>query len=292
MAELWNTIILEPVLNSLIAMCTVLGGNFGLAIIVLTVVVRLIMFPLTVRQTQSTKAMQSLQPKMQELQKKYAKNQQKLQQEMMKLYKEAGINPLGCLWPMLIQLPIWIALYQSIMHALAATPENLLNLSQHLYSWAAVGQAVPLNEHFLWLRLSRPDPNLILAILVGGTMWVQQKMVTPPTADPRQRSMTSMTTMMMPLMFGFFTLSFPSGLALYWVVSNIIGIIIQYFVSGGWGYLRAPSAPQPTPAQKPMPTQKIPPPAVQPSKTAQKATEESKAIKKASEEKKRGLFGR
>ena len=149
MAELWNTIILEPVLNSLIAMCTVLGGNFGLAIIVLTVVVRLALFPLTVRQTQSTKAMQSLQPRIQELQKKYAKNQQKLQQEMMKVYKEAGINPLGCLWPMLIQLPIWIALYQSIMQALAATPESLLKLSQHLYHWAAVGQAVPLNEHFL-----------------------------------------------------------------------------------------------------------------------------------------------
>jgi membrane protein insertase Oxa1/YidC/SpoIIIJ len=99
--------------------------------------------------------------------------------------------------------------------------------------------------------------------------------------------------MMMPLMFGFFTLSFPSGLALYWVVSNIIGIIIQYFVSGGWGYLRAPAAPKPEPAQKPMPTQKIPPPAVQPSKMVQKATEESKTIKKAaSEEKKRGLFGR
>jgi len=294
MAELWNTIILEPVLNSLIAMCNVFGGSFGLAIIVLTAVVRLILFPLTVRQTQSTKAMQSLQPRIQELQKKYAKNQQKLQQEMMKVYKEAGINPLGCLWPMLIQLPIWIALYQSIMQALAATPESLLKLSQHLYHWAAVGQAVPLNEHFLGLNLSQPGgANLILPILVGGSMWVQQKMVTPPAADPRQRSMTSMTTMMMPLMFGFFTLSFPSGLALYWVVSNIIGIIIQYFVSGGWGYLRAPAAPKPEPAQKPMPTQKIPPPAVQPSKMVQKATEESKTIKKAaSEEKKRGLFGR
>ena len=289
MAELWNTIILEPVLNSLIAMCTVLGGNFGLAIIVLTVIVRLILFPLTVRQTQSTKAMQTLQPRIQELQKKYAKNQQKLQQEMMKLYKEAGINPLGCLWPMLIQLPIWIALYQSIMQALAATPENLLSLSQHLYSWSAVGQAVPLNDHFLWLRLSRPDPNLILAILVGGTMWVQQKMVTPPAADPRQRSMTSMTTMMMPLMFGFFTLSFPSGLALYWVVSNIIGIIIQYFVSGGWGYLRTPSAPKPAPDQKASPPQK-PMPAEQQSKVLKQASEQSKAIK--SEEKKRGLFGR
>lgn len=297
MAELWNTIILEPVLNSLIALCTMLGGSFGLAIIVLTVVVRLALFPLTVRQTQSTKAMQTLQPKIQELQKKYGKNQQKLQQEMMKLYKEAGINPLGCLWPMLIQLPIWIALYQSIMQALAATPENLLSLSQHLYSWAAVGQAVPLNEQFLWLKLSRPDPNLILAILVGGTMWVQQKMVTPPPTDPKQQSMTSMTTTMMPLMFGFFTLSFPSGLALYWVVSNIIGIVIQYFVSGGWGYLKSPLASRPaqspslSPAQKPVPGQRISP-TEKPSKTVQKATEESKTLKRASDEKKRGLFGR
>jgi len=293
MAELWNTIILEPILNSLIALCTVVGGNFGVAIIVLTVVVRLALFPLTVRQTQSTKAMQTLQPRIQELQKKYAKNQQKLQQEMMKLYKEAGINPLGCLWPMLIQLPIWIALYQSIMQALAATPENLLNLSQHLYSWAAVSQAVPLNENFLWLKLSRPDPNLILAILVGGTMWVQQKMVTAPATDPRQQSMTSMTTMMMPLMFGFFTLSFPSGLALYWVVSNVIGIIIQYFVSGGWGYLRTPSALRPAqpPAEKSTPVQKLPP-SERPSKTAQKAIEESKTIKKAGGDKKGGLFRR
>jgi YidC/Oxa1 family membrane protein insertase len=290
MADIWNIIILQPVLNSLIALTNVLGGSFGLAIIVLTVVVRLALFPLTVRQTQSTKAMQTLQPKIQELQKRYAKNQQKLQQEMMKLYKEAGINPLGCLWPMLIQLPIWIALYQSIMQALAATPESLLSLSQHLYSWSAIGHVIPLGDQFLWLHLSRPDPNLILAILVGGSMWVQQKMVTPPATDPRQRSMTNMTTTMMPLMFGLFTLSFPSGLALYWVVSNVIGIVIQYFVSGGWGYLRTPSAPKPAPAQKVIPAQKAP--VVQPSKTLQKASEESKTIKKASEEKKRGLFGR
>src|SRR4030066_771697 len=157
MAELWNTIILEPVLNSLIALTTMLGGSFGLAIIVLTVVVRLALFPLTVRQTQSTKAMQTLQPRIQELQKKYAKNQQKLQQEMMKLYKEAGINPLGCLWPMLIQMPIWIALYQSIMQALASTPEDLIKLSQSLYSWPIVTQALPLDERFLWLHLSKPD---------------------------------------------------------------------------------------------------------------------------------------
>ena len=241
MVEIWNLAILNPILNGLIALSQVCYNNFGLAIIVLTVAVRIVLMPLTFKQTQSTRAMQSMQPKLQELQKKYARNQQKMQQEMMRLYKEAGINPLGCMWPMLIQMPIWIALYQSIMQALAATPENLLMLSQHLYSWDIVGQAIPLNEDFLGLKLSQPDPTLILAILVGISMWVQQKMVTAPSTDPKQAQMASMTTMMMPMMFAFFTLSFPSGLALYWVVSNIIGIVIQYFVGGGWGYFTFPS---------------------------------------------------
>jgi YidC/Oxa1 family membrane protein insertase len=270
MADLWSTIIFEPVLNSLIALSTLIGNNFGLAIIILTVVVRLILYPLTVRQTRSTKAMQTLQPQIQELQKKYGRNQQKLQQEMMRLYKEAGINPLGCIWPMVIQLPVWIALYQSIIRALAATPENLLDLSKHLYSWTLVTHAVPLNEQFLWLQLSKPD--FILAILVAGSMWIQQKMVTAPAMDPKQRQMTQMTTLMMPLMFGMFCLSFPSGLALYWVFSNIIGIVIQYFVSGGWGYLSLPSGLKFTPTRRSLPQE-----------------QESKTIKKAYDTKK-GLF--
>ena len=196
MAEFWNLIILEPILNVLIALSTIFANNFGVAIIALTIVVRVALFPLTVRQTRSTKAMQTLQPQIQELQKKYGRNQQKLQQEMMKLYKEAGINPLGCLWPMLIQLPIWIALYQSIIRALASTPENLLDLSQHLYNWEVVARALPLNEHFLGLMLSQP--NMILAVLVGVTMWLQQKMVTAPPTDPKQAQMTQITTLMMP----------------------------------------------------------------------------------------------
>lgn len=227
-------------LNSLIALSGVLFSSFGLAIIILTIVVRLITLPLNLRQLKSTKALQTLQPKLQEIQKKYARDKAKLQQEMMKLYKEAGVNPLGCLWPMLVQFPIWIALYQSIMQALAATPENLLSLSKHLYSWPIVQQAIPLKDKFLWLKLGQPDSILVLTLLVGATMWVQQKMVTTPAADPRQSSMNSMTLMMMPLMFMLFSLQFPSGLALYWVVSNIIGIVIQYFVSGGWGYLFGP----------------------------------------------------
>jgi len=241
----WYLIIANPVLNVLVALTQLVGGNFGLAIIALTVIVRLISWPLTKRQLNSTKAMQEMQPKIQELQKKYGKNQQKLQQEMMKLYKEAGINPLGCIWPMLVQFPIWIALYQAIMSALATTPESLLGIAQRLYSWGIVNQAIPLSSRFLWLDLSQPDPYFILAIFVGGTMWVQQKMTTAPAVDPRQQSTNRMMTLMMPLMFGFLTLMFPSGLALYWAVSNIIGIITQYFVTGGWGYLRPGSLSQP-----------------------------------------------
>ena len=241
--EVWYLIIANPVLNVLVALTHLVSGSFGLAIIALTVIVRLISWPLTKRQLNSTKAMQEMQPKIQELQKKYGKNQQKLQQEMMKLYKEAGVNPLGCLWPMLIQLPIWIALYQAIMSALATTPESLLGLAQRLYSWDIVNQAIPLSSKFLWLDLGQPDPYFILAIIVGGTMWVQQKMTTAPAVDPRQQSTSRMMTVLMPLMFGFLTLMFPSGLALYWAVSNIIGIVTQYFVTGGWGYLklRSPS---------------------------------------------------
>ena len=269
--DFWGIIILDPILNSLIALSAIVGNNFGVAIIILTIVVRLILFPLTIQQTRSTKVMQELQPKIQELQKKYSRNQQKLQQEMMQLYKEAKINPLGCVWPMLIQFPIWIALYQSIMRALASTPEDLISLSQSLYSWPVVMQALPLNESFLWLQLSKPDPYMILAILVGITMWVQQKMVTPPPTDSKQQSMTQITTLMMPLMFAMFTLSFPSGLSLYWAVSNIVGIVIQYFVSGGWGYLKMPSLASQSAVRRLPPTE-----------------QQSKVLKDA--EKKKGFF--
>lgn len=245
MADFWNLIILNPMLNVLVALSAVLFHSFGLAIIALTLIVRLILFPLTARQTRSTKAMQEMQPKIQELQKKYAKNKEKLQQEMMNVYKEAKISPLGCIWPMLIQFPVWIALYQSIMKALATTPNNLLDLAHHLYSWEIVGQAMPLASHFLWLDLARPDTTLLLAIIVGVTMWVQQKMTTAPSTDAAQQSTSRMMLLMMPFMFAMFTLMFPSGLALFWAVSNIIGIATQYKMMG-WGYLRSRPATQST----------------------------------------------
>jgi len=243
--DVWYFIIGNPVLNVLIALSHILGGSFGGAIVVLTIIVRLISWPLSKRQLKSSKAMQEMQPKIQELQKKYGKNQQKLQQETMKLYKEAGVNPLGCLWPMLVQLPIWIALYQAIMGALATTPESLLGLAHRLYSWDIVNQAIPLSSTFLWLDLAGQG-DIILAIIVGGTMWVQQKMTQAPAVDPRQQSTSRMMLLMMPLLFGFISLLVPSGLALYWAASNIIGIITQYFFTGGWGYLKFRSPSQST----------------------------------------------
>lgn len=245
---LWNLVLFQPMLNSLIVLYKILFENFGIAIIVFTIIVRLIMLPLTLKQLQASKAMSTLTPKLQEIQKKHAKDKKRLSQEQMKLYKEHGVNPMGCLIPTVIQFPIWIGLYQSIIQATPSTPEALLELAEHLYTWLPmVHQAVPLGNHFLWLDLSVPDPLPIMAILVAGSMWVQQKMMTMPTSDPKQQSMNSMMQWTMPAMFGFFTLQFPSGLALYWVISNIISIGIQYYVTG-WGSLFTSGSPGKEPA--------------------------------------------
>jgi len=233
---LWNTIAIGPMVNILIVLTQYLFGSFGLAIIALTIVVNLVMYPLTKKQIDSTKAMQEMQPKLAELQKKYARDSQKLSQEQMRLYKEAGINPVGCLLPMLIQMPIWYALYQSIISLLGDAPESLIKLSQFLYSWSMLHAAVPLSNRFLWLNLAQPDVAMIMPILVGASMWVQQKMVTPPSADPRQQQQSQMMLWMMPLIFGFMAVQFPSGLALFWFVSTLIRIIMQYFMTG-WGAL-------------------------------------------------------
>ncbi len=246
---LWNLLLLEPMVNGLIGLYALMLQNFGIAIIVFTVLVRLATMPLTLRQTRSMKKLQELQPRIQELQKKYPKDKPRVQQEQMKLMKEVGVNPLGCLGPMVIQMPIWIGLYWAILQALAVSPEDLLRLSGRLYSWApAINQLLPLNAGFLWLDLSLPDRVFVMPVLVGASMWVQQKMTTVANTDPRQSQMNQLMLWMMPMMFAFFTLSFPSGLALYWVVSNGIGIVIQYFVSG-WGGLATMFKPKPAPVE-------------------------------------------
>jgi YidC/Oxa1 family membrane protein insertase len=239
--NIWELIIQQPVTNILIVMSHYLGNSFGLAIIALTIIINLAMYPMTRSQIRSSKAMQDLQPRLSEIQKKYARDKQKLAQEQMKLYKESGVKPAGCAVSMFIQMPVWIALYQSIMLALAVAPEGLLNLAKYLYSWPVLFSTIPLNRSFIGLDLSQT--NVIMAVLVGVTMWVQQKMSTPPSTDPKQAQQAQMMLWMMPMVFTFMALSFPSGLALYWVVNSIVRIVIQYR-STGWGGLKR-QAPKP-----------------------------------------------
>lgn len=237
--QLWNLAIMEPMLNLLMLLYSVLFNNFVLAIIGLTIVVRLLTFPLTQRQIQSMKSMQELQPELQKLQKKHAKDKEKLSAATMELYKEHGVNPMmGCL-PLLIQMPIWIGLYQSIYQALGSTPEQFVVLSQRLYHTIPfmhniAARSLPLNSQFLWLDLGLPDPYYVLPVLVVATFWLQQKLTAQPAADPSQAQMNRTMQMMMPIMFGVITLQVASGLAFYWVASGVLQIV-QQGITTGWG---------------------------------------------------------
>ena len=232
--DIWNQIIIQPMINTLVLLYFYLFSNFGIAIIAFTLLVRTVLIPLTVKQSRQIKAMTALQPKMKAIQEKYKGDRQRSSRETMALYKEQGVNPLGCLGPMFIQFPIWIGLYQAILQTVPSKPESLVGLSKHLYEWLPqVHSAIPIDSSFLWMDLAAPDPSpFIMPILVGASMWIMQKMTTMPTADERQASTNRIMLWMMPAMFGFFTLNFPSGLALYWVVSNVVGVVIQGFVTG------------------------------------------------------------
>jgi YidC/Oxa1 family membrane protein insertase len=150
----------------------------------------------------------------------------------MKLYREAGINPLGCFSSMLIQMPILIALYQTFSIAIGETPEALISLSKRLYDFEYLRSGMPLPANFLWMHLGRPDP-FILPLLVAVSTYVLQKMTMMPATDERTRAQNSMMNMMMPLIFGWITTTLPSGLGLYYALSNIVGMVMQYLYVGG-----------------------------------------------------------
>jgi YidC/Oxa1 family membrane protein insertase len=235
--DIWGLFVQAPLINVLIVMAHYMGDNFGLSIIALTLIVNLAMLPLTLSQLRSTKALQVLQPKLMELQQKYGKDRQKLAQEQMALYKTSGIKPAGCAITMVIQMPVWLALYQAIMLCLAIAPEGLLNLSKYLYSWPVLYSVLPLGRNFLGLLDLGQTNNYVMAILVGASMWVQQKMsMNVAPTDPKQRQQTQMMLWMMPIMFTFLALTFPSGLSMYWVTSTVFRIIFQYKITG-WGGL-------------------------------------------------------
>ena len=252
---LWNEIIIRPMLNTMLVLYVIFFNNMGIAIIVLTVLVRLVTLPLTLKQIRQMRSMSVLQPKMREIQDRYSGDRARISQETMKMYKEAGVSPLGCLGPLVVQMPILIGLFQVLRKSLFNSPDDLVGLSDKLYSWLGflpIHQSAPLNNQFLWMNLADPDPTkFLLPILVASSTWVQQKMTMTPSMDPRQQSSQTMMLWMMPIFLGVFSLSWPSGLPLYWTVSNLIGIAVQYFIVG-WGPL-FPLFPKTTPA--PAPTQ-------------------------------------
>jgi hypothetical protein len=203
----WAWFIAKP-LFWLLTFIQKLVHNWGLAIICVTLVVKAILYPLTKAQYTSMAKMRMLQPKLQEMRERFGEDRQRMSQEMMKLYKDEKVNPLGGCLPLLLQMPIFIALYWMFM------------------------EAVELRHapFFGWIQdLSAQDPYYILPILMGASMFLLQKMSPTPVADPMQQKIMNF----MPLIFMVFFLWFPAGLVLYWLVSNLITIIQQQLIYRG-----------------------------------------------------------
>lgn len=234
---IWREGLIRPMLNVLLFLYAHLGESFVVAIAVLTIGLRLITSPLQIRQIRSAKKTAALQPRLSKLQEKYGGDKERLLQEQQKLYKEAGVNPLGGCLPTLIQFPIWIGLYRSINSILADTPLELMNLGKNVYAGLdIISEIVPLQSTFLWLDLAEPDPTpFVLPVLVAGTMWLQQKMMSPTSSDPQQASMNQTMQFMMPLMFGYFSMQFASGLAIYFIISNVVGVAMQWAIQRAEG---------------------------------------------------------
>jgi YidC/Oxa1 family membrane protein insertase len=242
---MWDTIIINPMTNLLLLIYDLLGHGphtFGLAIILFTILIKVITWPLNASQVKGAQAMQELQNDKEwlDMQKKYAKDKEKIAQEQMRIYKERGINPFASCLPTLIQFPIIIGLYQSITRALSITPFDMLKLARTIYPFQNVEGIIPLNSKFLWMDLGRPESIQILgfalptlAIIVAITTYVQSKLTMPTSSNPNDQSaqMSSMMSIYMPLLLGWFALNFASGIAIYFITSNALGIV-QYAATG------------------------------------------------------------
>ena len=207
MFELFDSaiLVLQDILNVFYQLTATLGfPSYGLAIILMTLVIKMLMYPLTVKQVKSMKGMQILQPKMKELQTKYKDKPEKLQQEMIKLYKETGVNPMaGCL-PLVLQMPIFIIIFYG--------------LRDFTFNGAT---------SFLWLTdLAQPDPLYILPVLSALTTYYQQKQT-----STEMNQQAKMMLMFMPLFIGYISTTFSSGLVLYWVTMNTVQIVQQWWMS-------------------------------------------------------------
>ncbi|MEN6571860.1 MAG: YidC/Oxa1 family membrane protein insertase [Anaerolineaceae bacterium] len=261
---MWDTIIITPFINFLLWIYSLIG-NFGLAIIIFTVVTRVILYPLTAKQIKSSQAMQELTKNKRyiEIQEKYKGDKEKLAQEQMKLYQEMKISPFSSCLPTLLQFPIIIGLYQALIQVLASAPLDMLKLTRHMYpALLKVADLLPLNSKFLWMDMGMPErvfiPGLsfgipVLAIIVVITTYISTKIITPPStpgSTDQSAMMTNMMNIYMPLLMGWMAWTLSSGLALYFVVQNLIQIT-QYAATGRvyWNNLLPKSKQQPVTKQ-------------------------------------------
>jgi len=200
----WFSAIAKPLLHALKLFYGYLH-NYGLAIIVITVILKILFFPLTHKSYKSMKEMQKLQPKMQELKDKFKDDRDGLNRAVMELYKAHKVNPLGGCLPMIVQIPVFFGLYKALMFSIEL---------RHA-------------PFYFWLQdLSAKDPYYVTPIIMGATMFIQQKM-TPTNMDPIQAKMM----LALPVVFTFMFLNFPSGLVLYWLVNNILTIAQQAYIN-------------------------------------------------------------
>ena len=199
------------------------SGNYGVAIILLTIITKVLFFPLTLKSMTSMRAMQTLQPQINALRSKYKSDPQRLQRETMELYRANKVNPLGGCLPMVVQIPIFYALYVALSVSVEMQNAPFICFGR-LPTWMPL-----LGGQDLWIcDLAAHDPTYILPLLMGASMFVQQKMQ-PVVGDPRQAKMM----LFMPVLFTFMFLNLPSGLVLYWTLSNVFQIAQQKYMERG-----------------------------------------------------------
>ena len=229
---IFNEALYKPLFNGLVLIYNVLPiQDFGIAIIIFTLIVRFVMYPLSKKSIQSQKALTKLQPQIKEIQAKYKKEKDKQAQELMKLYKENKVNPMsGCL-PLLIQFPVFIALYRVFYDGFK--PETLDNL------YGAVARPEALNPIFLGV-LDLSEASIVMAVLAGIFMFVQSKMMLAQTKSSKKKSMKiggvdfsammgKQMTYVLPVFMVFLFSSLPAALALYLIVTTLFGIVQQHF---------------------------------------------------------------
>ena len=178
-------------------------GNFGVSIIVVTILIKIALLPLTLKQDKSMKEMKKIQPELEKIKEKYANDKQMLNIKTMELYKEHKVNPLGGCLPLLLQLPILFALFGVLRNGI-----------------------IPKDSSFLWLKLSVPDPFYVLPVLNGAVSFFQQKLMGSADSNPQMKNMMYI----FPIMMIMFSLKMPSGLQLYWLTSSILAVVQQYFI--------------------------------------------------------------